>query len=499
MAAKKLTVTKIEKHKPTKNDELLTDGNGLYIRFRTGQAGNVTRIWMYTYKVGTRSVYMTLGDYGASLPEFEATIWNLASGSKLTLENVRRIAVELTDWRKRRLDPKEFLESEIDRLAAEAKAKTEAEALHKKQNQTENLTVQDLFDVWLGDGVRRKDGNAELLRSFRADVLPEIGLKAVKSVSEHDIRGVLRTLVNRGVNRTAVAVRNNLTQMFAWAEKRQPWRKLLVDGNPVDLVEIEKIVSPNYDMNNARDRILSPDEIRELRDRFADMQRKYDSAPNKRITSQPVEQTTQISIWLMLSTMCRVGELSMSRWEHVNLDAREWFIPKENVKDSLADLRVFLSEFALDQFRQLHAVTGESEWCFPASNKDGHGHVCVKSISKQVGDRQIMFKKDREGNPRKQMKNRRHDNSLALGEGKNGAWTPHDLRRTGATMMQSLGVSLDIIDRCQNHVLPGSKVRRHYLHHDYAQEKRDAWRLLGDRLSLILNPADNVVTLHRQA
>lgn len=47
----------------------------------------------------------------------------------------------------------------------------------------------------------------------------------------------------------------------------------------------------------------------------------------------------------------------------------------------------------------------------------------------------------------------------------NCAWTPHDLWRTGATLMQSLGVSLEIIDRCQNHVLPGCKVRRHYLHH----------------------------------
>jgi hypothetical protein len=53
-------------------------------------------------------------------------------------------------------------------------------------------------------------------------------------------------------------------------------------------------------------------------------------------------------------------------------------------------------------------------------------------------------------------------------------------------MMQGLGVPLDIIDRCQNHVLAGSKVRRHYLHHDYADEKRGAWRLLGDRLELRL-------------
>lgn len=84
------------------------------------------------------------------------------------------------------------------------------------------------------------------------------------------------------------------------------------------------------------------------------------------------------------------------------------------------------------------------------------------------------------------MKNRRHDNTLLLGGGKHGAWTPHDLRRTGATIMQSLGIPLDTIDRCQNHVLQGSKIRCHY-NHDYAQEKRDAWRQLGERISMILN------------
>ena len=49
-------------------------------------------------------------------------------------------------------------------------------------------------------------------------------------------------------------------------------------------------------------------------------------------------------------------------------------------------------------------------------------------------------------------------------------------------MMQALGISLELIDRCQNHVLPGSKVRRHYLHHDYADEKRAAWRALVGRV-----------------
>ena len=50
-------------------------------------------------------------------------------------------------------------------------------------------------------------------------------------------------------------------------------------------------------------------------------------------------------------------------------------------------------------------------------------------------------------------------------------------------MMQALGISLDIIERCQNHVLSGSKVRRDYMFHDYADEKRAAWAALGRRLS----------------
>ena len=113
-------------------------------------------------------------------------------------------------------------------------------------------------------------------------------------------------------------------------------------------------------------------------------------------------------------------------------------------------------------------------------------------MSKQIGDRQSRFKKARDGGPRKPMKNRKHDDSFVLASGVNGAWTPHDLRRTGATLMQSLGISMEIIDRCQNHVLGGSKVRRSYLHYDYADEKQLAWERLGNRIESILNPNKDV-------
>lgn len=43
------------------------------------------------------------------------------------------------------------------------------------------------------------------------------------------------------------------------------------------------------------------------------------------------------------------------------------------------------------------------------------------------------------------------------------------------TPIQQPGAGLDIIDRCQNHVLPGSKVRWYHMHHDCAEENRAAW------------------------
>ena len=185
----------------------------------------------------------------------------------------------------------------------------------------------------------------------------------------------------------------------------------------------------------------------------------------------------------------RIGELLMAEWRHVDLDTGVWFIPKENVKGPKGkkqDHTVHLSNFAARQFLAVHEKTGKKRWCFPS--RDGENHVDLKSVSKQVGDRQHQFK------DRKELKRRRNDNSLVLARGANGEWTPHDLRRTAATMMQALGVLPDIIDRCQNHVLAGSRVRRHYLTHDYAEETRQAWATLGAAIEAALAPRLRLVS-----
>lgn len=456
----KLTQRGLEAITSAKVGTIVREDGNLFGRVRTKSDGGISISFYYRFR------------FDGKLKDMSCGAW--PSDSLASIRSVRdaardKVAQGINPAVEKKLVRHEMQEEVAQKLAAIEAARAT------------DLTVADLFNTWTTDGVRRKDGNAMILRMFNADVLPAIGAVAVKDLTEHHLRAVLRSMVDRGVNRSAVMMQANLVQMFGWARKRQPWRKLLVEGDPMDLIEIERIVSPDYDMDNYRDRVLSAEEIVELRDTFARQQAAYDEAPNKRIVPQPMEKHTQLAIWIMLSTLCRVGEMSMARWEHVDLAAGEWFLPKSNVKDNVADLTVYLSPFALDQFKQLHAVTGHTAWCFP--NHAANGHIDVKAISKQVGDRQAQFKTNKDGTPRAPMKNRRADNTLVLAGGANGAWTPHDLRRTGATMMQKLGVTLDIIDRCQNHVLAGSKVRRHYMHHDYAKEKRAAWAALSDSLS----------------
>jgi len=474
----KLTQRTLEAIRPDQAGTTVRDEGGLLGRVRVKAAGGITVSFYYRYRFDGKSKDHSCGTWPA---DSLSAIRTARDGAR------SKVAAGI--------DPS------ADKKVArhEQQQAVAAKLVEIEVARVGELTVKDMFDAWVKDGVRRKDGNAQLKRMFGAYVMPAIGATGVKVLTEHEIRDALRAQVDRGVNRTAVILYSSLVQMFAWAQKRQPWRKLMTDGNPMDLIEIEKIVSADYDMHNQSDRILTPAEITELRDLLQLGENEFANAADKRRARRPLAKPTQRAIWIMLSTLCRVGELSMARWNDVDLAGGEWFIPKENVKDSVADMRVYLSPFALAQFQQLHTVTGHSAWCFPSANEESH--IDTKSITKQIGDRQSMFKKSKDGGARKPMKNRRCDDTLVLAGGKAGDWTPHDLRRTGATMMQALGVPLDTIDRCQNHVLSGSKVRRHYLHHAYADEKRQAWRLLGARLSQILQLCDgpNVVPIARAA
>jgi integrase len=166
-----------------------------------------------------------------------------------------------------------------------------------------------------------------------------------------------------------------------------------------------------------------------------------------------------------------------ARWMHIDFNEGTWYIP--DTKNGRPHT-VHLSQFCIEQFKKLRALHGEYEWCYP--NTNGTSHVDIKTVTKQITDRQR-----EDGVP---LRNRSSDmRALCLTGGK---WHPHDLRRTAATLMTMLGVIPEVAEKCLNHV-EENRVKLTYQRYGYLKEMKEAWRVLGDRLTVLVVPDSDVV------
>ena len=66
-----------------------------------------------------------------------------------------------------------------------------------------------------------------------------------------------------------------------------------------------------------------------------------------------------------------------------------------------------------------------------------------------------------------------------------GDATPHDLRRTAASHMTSIGISRLVVSKILNHAEPG--ITAVYDRHSYDREKRTALDAWGERLEEIVS------------
>ena len=421
----KLTVKKIDNTKPKDQPFKITDGDGLQLRI----AADGTKTWLVRYMLdGRERQYRLPALYGDG-------------NGKLGLKEAREQSALIRSMARQGIDIQVKLETE--RKAALKQQEIEAE---------KSKTLLDLFEEWVKT-VSRKDEGKDLRRIFTSDVFPIASRLNLSDVQPEHIETMLRKVVDRGANRVAVLLFADLKQMFRWGSQRRAWKNLFED--PTSEVELKSLLPKSYS-GAERTRTLSDSEIRELTNKL----------PVSGLTPK-----SQIAIWLMLSTCTRVGELVKARWEEIDFETGIWIIPKENAKNGKQHT-VFLSDFAKQKFEQLQGLSISETWCFP--DKSNSKHICVKSTTKQIHDRQLSV------HGRKPLKNRsKRSDALIL---ENGEWTPHDLRRTGATLMQSLKVDPMVIERVLNHV-EQNKLRRTYQTFDYSELKKEAWYKLGQQLS----------------
>ena len=414
---------------------------------RTNRAGIVVVAFEYRYRSGSRTRSISVGTWPDS-----------------TLRGIRkqrdayRIEVDLGR------DPLDMKDASALATKAEV-AETKANALSRLESieqAQQRMTVSELLNRWEALALTaRKDMGSEIRRMFNKDVIPELGTMAVEDVKKRHIAAMLDKVRERGVGRMVNLMLAQVRQMFRFALSRD-W----IEADPT--ATLRKADFGGKDVE--RDRVLSEAEIKELTIKMPDAK---------------LQPQTEAAIWVMLATCCRVGELSQAKWSDLDLEGRRWRIPAANAKNQREHI-VALSDFAIRHFKAIKEVQTSAVWLFPASKIDDNGyqsHLDEKAITKQVRDRQRVVP----------LKGRtKVSEALLLG---GGTWTPHDLRRTGATIMGELGVDGDVIERCLNHIEP-NRIKRTYQRQRTEDAKARAWGLLGDRLELLTRlDSNNVITL----
>lgn len=437
-----ITVKELQALTTADDGRRISMGDSMYGTVRAGRDGAVSVYVVWRYKFDGKLRQIPLGTWkdkdGLSLKAIRDERDKLVAEVKCGINPIDRRAA---DKLKLQADHAEAVHQQIERLQLVAAKQA-------------RLTVRGLFDQWQSLELRtRADKGSEAKRAFERDVFPLIGDMAAADVTKAHIQNIVDTMMMRDIVRMTKRVLSDLRQMFGFALDRD-----LVEADPTARIKKSKI-GPDGE----RDRVLSEPELIAL---------------FKKLPASGLVETSQCALLLQLATITRIGEVLGARWEHVDFERRLWTLPKTKNGESHT---IRLSDFALRQLARLRELTGLNEWVFPASRLDGP--VCSKTVTKQVADRQ---RTDQPMSGRTKL-----IDALAL---PGGQWRPHDLRRTGASMMADLGVLPDVVERCLNHT-EENKMKRIYQRAKYEVPMRDAWRLLGERLELLEKRPNNVKVL----
>lgn len=382
-------------------------------------------------------------------------------GSPWTAARARERAIELLEQARRGKSPfkaaKEAAAQEKLKQAERAKAAAISERL--------------AFSVF-ADRFVEKYAKVEQPRSWketdgiiRRDLKPAFGDRPLTDISDADIVELLDEIGERGPSASLKAYKA-LRLIFGFACDKER-RHLPPARNPMLGVRPPARAGK-------RERTLTDDELRLC----------WIAAGGLGWPFGPI-------VRLLILTMQRRDEVAGLRWPELELEKREWLLPGSRTKNKVANL-VHLSDPALAILKDLPVIKSDEKLLFTSTGKtavSGFSKIKVRLDASMVDLRR---KEAIEGGS-----DEKEAAKLTIPD-----WTLHDLRRTGATGCERLGIKSPVIEAVLNHV-SGSKsgIVGVYQTYKYAEEKKaalDAWANYVTRL--VQQPMQsNVVQLAMRA
>ena len=263
--------------------------------------------------------------------------------------------------------------------------------------------------------------------ALASDVLPAWGQRKASDVRRRDVVLLLDQIVARGAPIQANRVLALVRKMFNWAISRD-----LLEHSPCTQVRAPGKEHP-------RERVLTTEELVAVWTAF---------------TALPPVWEVYMKVTLL--TAQRSGEVRTMQWDDIDLAAAWWTIPGVQVKNGLAH-RVPLTASVLALLHQLRSAVGSTPCVFPSPKLQQRPITNVDVMARMVV-RQTGI-----------------------------CYHTHDLRRTAASHMTSMGISRLVVAKILNHAEPG--VTKVYDRHSYDAEKRQALEAWGAQVLALVAQA----------
>lgn len=297
------------------------------------------------------------------------------------------------------------------------------EKQREKRRLQEAKSFGQFGERWLQEA-RMADSTRAMRRSiYERDILPAFRNRLLPEIFPEDLRTLCAKVKARGAPATAVHVRDIVKLVFAFA-----------------ILHGEKVANPADEVGPSsiatfvpKDRSLSPSEIRIMLGQL------------EHVATLP---TIRLGLRLILLTMVRKSELQDAVWDEVDFENAVWSIPKERMKRAKAH-NVYLSQQMLDIFIALKTCAGNSKYVLP-SRYDADAPMSRATFNRVT--MAVIERAKKEGLPLE-------------------AFTVHDLRRTGSTLLNELGFNSDWIEKCLAHE-DGRSSRGIYNKAEYEHQRR---------------------------
>ena len=403
----KLTAVTVEKLQPTDRRQEIPDSlcTGLYLVVQpTGKKG-----WQVRYRHGGTHRRMTLGPYPA-----------------LSLAEARQRARQTLAGVSEGKDPAAELRA--------AKAPREPDA-------------RDMVSALVGQYEKRHlsglRSGAEVRKSLDRYVIPKWGDRPIRSITRRDVVDLLDGLVDEGKATTANRVKAYLSGFFNWCAAREV----------IEVPPTLNVKAPAKE--NARDRVLTDDEIRWL---WAACEAHGfpwgDLARLLLLTGQRLNEVAQITdtelrgdLWHLTADRTKNGrahDVPLSAAARAVLDG------VARIADSQGRVRFILT------------TTGSAPVSGFTKGRN-HLHATMEQIATKERGEPVTIPH----------------------------WALHDLRRTAATGMARLGIPVRVTEAVLNHAGgTGGGIVAVYQRHDYADEKRQALEAWAGFVAQLVGPED---------